>query len=291
MASDDCCASGLVPSGTFFRSYDAVTYTDMSFPASVSAFRLDTYEITVGRFRSFVATYPGNLPAAGAGKNPNDQSTPPDPGWDPAWNTIMPATQSALASAVGSCGDAGTWTPTPTPRDNVAMDCITWFEAFSFCIWDGGRLPTEAEWNYAAAGGGAADGQRVYPWSTPSTSATIDYSYANYNCLGGDCATPMASFIFAVGTDDPKGNGKWGQADLAGNVWELVVDWYATPYAVSPCDNCADFSDASAGEGLRATRGGSAYYEPSDLLASGRSAHLPGGRSIDIGARCASPTP
>ena len=275
-------------SGTFYRSYDAVTYTDKTFLASVSAFRLDTYEITVGRFRAFVEQYPGNLPAAGAGKNPTDASNPPDPGWDASWNTTsMPASQTALRSAIGSC-TAGTWTDMPSGRDDVAMGCITWFEAFAFCIWDGGRLPTEAEWNYAAAGGGGADGQRAYPWSSPPTSTTLDYTYANYNCLGGDCATPMASYIFGVGTDAPKGNGKFGQADLAGNVWEYVTDWYASPYAVNPCNNCADFSDASAAGGTRTTRGGSAYYEPADLLTSARSNHMPGSRSIDVGARCAS---
>jgi sulfatase modifying factor 1 len=283
-ATEPCCAAGSVLAGTFFRSYDDVTYTDASFTASVAAFELDTYEITVGRFRAFVAAYPGNLPAAGAGKNPNDTSMPPDPGWDPSWNTTsMPASQAALESAIGSCA-GGTWTVAAGGRDNVAMTCISWFEAFAFCIWDGGRLPTEAEWNYAAAGGAE---QRAYPWSMPPMSTTIDYSYANYNCIGGNCSQPMASDILAVGTDDAKGDGKYGQADLAGNVWEFVVDWYASPYAINPCYNCADFSDASAAGGVRVTRGGSAYYEPPDLLASARSNHAPGGRSVDIGARCA----
>src|SRR5262245_57064468 len=54
MASTDCCESPLVPGGTFKRSYDGVGYTDVSKVATVSDFRLDMFEVTVGRFRRFV---------------------------------------------------------------------------------------------------------------------------------------------------------------------------------------------------------------------------------------------
>jgi sulfatase modifying factor 1 len=56
-----------------------VTFTDRSYPVTVSDFRLDAYEITVGRFRKFVAAYSQNMLPTGAGKNPNNAS---DPGWD-----------------------------------------------------------------------------------------------------------------------------------------------------------------------------------------------------------------
>ena len=52
---------------------------------------------------------------------------------------------------------------------------MNWFESYAFCIWDGGFLASEAEWNYAAAGGSE---QRYYPWSSPATSTTIDGTYA-----------------------------------------------------------------------------------------------------------------
>jgi hypothetical protein len=60
----DCCASSVVPGGTFNRGNDA------SYPATVSTFRLDTYEITVGRFRTFVAAYARGVIPPGAGKLP-----------------------------------------------------------------------------------------------------------------------------------------------------------------------------------------------------------------------------
>ena len=66
--TDDCCASPLVPGGTFNRD------NDPNYPATVSDFRLDKYEITVGRFRAFVNAGMGtqaNPPAAGSDANPN----------------------------------------------------------------------------------------------------------------------------------------------------------------------------------------------------------------------------
>src|SRR6185503_5212427 len=105
------------------------------------------------------------------------------------------------------------------------MNCVSWFEAFAFCAWDGGRLPTETEWNYAAAGGNE---QRVYPWG-----ANIDLTKASYDCAGDGSGTGTPNCMFSdmlpVGSRSPQGDGKWGQADLAGNVWEWTLDWGATP--------------------------------------------------------------
>lgn len=106
------------------------------------------------------------------------------------------------------------------------MACIDWYTAFAFCAWDGGRLATEAEWTYAAAGGNE---QRAYPWG----SAVPDNTYAIFNGSLQDVGKA------------PKGNGKWGQADLAGNVWEWVLDFrYGTSPRdyLMPCDNCASLA-------------------------------------------------
>jgi sulfatase modifying factor 1 len=74
-ANANCCQIAMVPGGTFYRDYDAATdlYNDMSHPATVSAFVLDRYEVTVGRFRTFVAAgmgTQGNPPAPGTGAHP-----------------------------------------------------------------------------------------------------------------------------------------------------------------------------------------------------------------------------
>ena len=261
-----CCASSVVPGGTFYRSYDGVTYTDQRYPATVSDFRLDQYEITVGRFRQFLAGYPGNLPSAGDGKNPHN---PTDPGWDPSWNASMPADATALAAALQCDLVSGTWTA--SANDNLPVNCITWFDAFAFCIWDGGRLPTEAEWNYASAGGSE---QRVYPWSSPPTADAVDDSYAVY--CGGSCTAADR-----VGAKSPLGDGKWGQADLGGNVSEWLLDGDAS--WLTTCDDCADTAD----ELNRVVHGGGFDDDATYLLSAARLTVGRPARTPRIGARCA----
>jgi formylglycine-generating enzyme required for sulfatase activity len=77
------------------------------------------------------------------------------------------------------------------------------------------------------------------------------------------------------------GNGKWGQADLAGNMWEWVLDWYAS--YPNPCNNCANFT-ASA---VRVVRGGGFGVNASGLLSSFRVSVTPSDRGSSVGARCA----
>src|SRR5207245_2315251 len=100
------------------------------------------------------------------GKNPNDAS---DPGWDPGGSGSMPATSADLQKDLG-CSSYATWTSVPASNETTPINCVSWYVAFAFCSWDGGRLPTEAEWNFASAGGTL---QRAYPWSSPSTSIAL----------------------------------------------------------------------------------------------------------------------
>lgn len=258
--ASDCCASALVPGGTFNRDNNA------AYPATISDFRLDTYEVTVGRFRQFIAGYAENLPASGSGKNPNN---PADTGWDAAWNASLPADVAALRDRFRACGER-TWTDTPGDNEALPINCLSWFEAFAFCVWDQGRLPTEAEWNYAAAGGAE---QRTYPWSVPPSSTTIDKTYATYD-------GPVAP----VGSKSPKGDGRWGHADLSGGVFEWVQDFSAV-YPV-PCVDCAVLGPVPT-PALRGDRGGSYWSVPIQLMTSYRGQVMPAQRQGNLGVRCA----
>ena len=276
---EDCCASPLVTGGTYYRSSDAVDYRDESNPATVSDFRLDRFEVTVGRFRAFVEASEGTQvdpPQAGAGVHPFN----PASGWDESWNSYLAVDALALSNALLCDSIYGTWTPTAGANEQLPINCVNWYEAFAFCAWDGGWLPTESEWNYAAGGGAE---QRFYPWSSPAKDITIDGTYAVYHCIGDGSAMDDCGFsdIRSVGSRSPKGDGLWGQADLGGSMLEWNLDLYDT--YVNPCDNCTNLTVASN----RVLRGGGWTSNLHGLRSSYRNSHPPTTRYHSFGFRCA----
>ncbi len=269
--NESCCTSQILPKGTYNRS------NDPAYPATVSDFRLDRFEITVGRFRKFLASYPADKPKLGDGEHPSI----PGSGWQESWNANLAADQAGLTMAVNCDAQYQTWTVGDGGgNENKPMNCIDWYEAFSFCAWDGGRLPTEAEWNYAAAGGAE---QRNYPWG----DAAPDMTRAVYDCTGdGSAAETCASTdILNVGSTSAKGDGKWGQADLAGGVMEWNLDWNIDPYSVSQCNDCAAVSQDGAS--YRVLRGGSWNLPDSFLLSSARYFGVLVSHVKYVGVRCA----
>jgi formylglycine-generating enzyme len=298
--TSDCCSSPTVTgnsgSPAFYRSYDGVDgglYTSKDDPATVSTLRLDAYEVTVGRFRNFVNAVRNDSytppPGSGIHTHLNDGSGLAavdtdagayESGWLTAWNANLQPTDANL-----QCDPTyQTWTTSPTAPgadDHRPINCVNWYEAYAFCIWDGGFLPSEAEWNYAAAGG---DDQREYPWPDVDTTGDasppdISCSFANYSPSG--MPPCFAAGPNDVGSESPMGDGLYGQSDLAGNVWEWVLDAYA-PY-VYTCDNCANLGSAP----LRVTRGGSFSLVGTALLSSYRGNNDPTTRDSSIGVRCA----
>ncbi len=279
--NEDCCQAVPIPGGTYYRSYDGVTFNDMGHPATLSSFVLDKYEVTVGRFRAFVKAGFGTQmspPMADAGAHPTLAGS----GWDSGWNTLLAANTTELVDAI-KCNTAyQTWTDAPGDNENKPITCVTWPEAMAFCIWDGGYLPTEAEWNYAASGGSE---QRVYPWSSPASSTAVDCTYANYyvdSPAGTFCVDGVRGGTNRVGSQSPKGDGRWGHADLAGSAWEWMLDWHATAYS-TPCNDCANLTPST----LRVVRGGSFLDNAPFLRAAGRGNLTPTDRGDVIGFRCA----
>jgi len=294
IGTDDCCSIATpIPGGAFFRSYDVATdgmYSSAIYPATVSAFVLDKYEVTVGRFRAFVAAGGGTQahpPTGGAGAH----ARIPGSGWDASWDGDLVSDAAALGAALQCDAQYQTWTPAPGTNEDLPINCVTWYEAAAFCAWDGGYLPTEAEWNYAAAGGAE---QRAYPWSSPAGSLTADCAHANYDVDGGPdyCVPGINGAVAAmnrVGSESPSGDGAWGHSDLGGNAWEWTLDWYAPSYV----DPCADCSNLASGD-HRVIRGGDFSHAEEYMRTGNRSLStadnaLPSSRTRDVGFRCARP--
>ncbi len=284
-SNESCCTSLPVPGGT--------VQLDSTHTATVSDYKLDKYEITVGRFRKFVdAVVGGWTPTAGAGKHTHlnggsglsNGSGGYEPGWDVAWNTNLPTAKATWDGSTGLACDSNyqTWTNAAGANEKRPINCTNWYQTAAFCIWDGGFLPSEAEWQYAAAGGSEG---RHYPWgaTAPGANAVL----AVYGCFwaGTGSCTGVAN-IAPVGSLD-SGRGKWGHSDLAGNVLEWTLDGYVDPYASTHSTDYAGVAPAA----YPVFRGGAFNAPGSALLTSQRYSNPRASRDAVVGARCARSIP
>jgi formylglycine-generating enzyme required for sulfatase activity len=286
-ANENCCTSLPVTGGTFYRSYDGAAYSDQTHPATVSSYKLDKYETTVGRFRVFVnAWVNGWRPAAGAGKHThlnggsglaNSASAGTyEAGWDATWEAGIATAAAGWDTNLACEAPYSTWTPTAGNNEKRPINCASWYEAYAFCLWDGGFLPSDAEWNYAAAGGAE---QRPYPWGSTAPGANADLAVYGcfYNGTGMCTAVTNLGLVGSV----PAGAGKYGQVDLAGNLAEWNLDRNGT--LSTACNDCTYVGTTMGG----VNRGGAFYLAASNLLVSHAGSNVGSDRNSGIGARCA----
>jgi formylglycine-generating enzyme required for sulfatase activity len=173
-------------------------------------------------------------------------------------------------------------------KQNHPITCVTWEMADGYCKANGGRLPTEAEWEFATRG---PDG-RVYPWGDdPPTAKHLNACDAQ--CLAWGKAHKVELTALDKGDDGypttapvgsyPAGRSRFGPYDVVGNVGEWVADWYGEYKA----DAAQNPTGPASGE-RRVIRGGAwnAGFE-TWLHPSYRYAQVPTAQSYGIGFRCA----
>ncbi len=227
----DCVVEPLMvslPAGTFLMGSPAGVGNDDEHPqhqVTLSAFQIDKSEVTVAQYTVF---YNQLIPTQKCNKPNSDNMKCAQPG----------TTQACNWGVVG--------------KEQHPINCVDWFQASAYCQWAhmGGRLPTEAEWEYAARSGGKA---QIYPWGDAAPTC----SFANYFTCNSDST--------AVTCSHPSGNSSQGACDLAGNGYEWCWDWQGAYSATAQTDPIGPYLG-----NYRVLRGGGWEDPPEALRAAMR---------------------
>jgi formylglycine-generating enzyme required for sulfatase activity len=224
-----------IPAGTFrMGTDDGLPYEGPAHVVSVSAFELDRYEVTNARFAAFVARSGYVTEAERLG-----------------WSGVFVPAQHAWQVVPGA-----SWKHPQGPRSSLTGRArqpvvhVSYADALAYCTAAGGRLPTEAEWEWAARGGLR---DKRYPWGDSfSPGGRLMANTWQGLFPQRDLGTDGQRGVGPVGRFPPNG---YGLYDMAGNVWEWTADWFAADYYARSAGARDPRGPATGRE--RVTRGGS----------------------------------
>ncbi len=272
-----------IPGGQFSMGSDSASESICSLPGVtrdavpihpvyVDGFWMDETEVTNAQFAEFVRATeyvtvaeqkptqeefptapPENLVAGSTVFTPTSQAVPLD-NYFRWWNYVVGADWQHPA---GPGSDL-------TGRENYPVVQIAYEDAAAYAKWAGKRLPTEAEWEFAARGGRTGD---LYAWGNelqPGGKFQANIYQGDFPVEGGDAGTDGFQGIAPVKQYSPNA---FGLYDVAGNVWEWTSDWYRPDYyqtladqggvAKNPQGPESSFDPAEPQEKKRVHRGGS----------------------------------
>jgi eukaryotic-like serine/threonine-protein kinase len=265
------CPAGMVriPGGKFFMGADDGTpEEEPAHKVALSPYCLDAYEVTTADYKT--CSDDGECRRAGT---TND------------WDGITTREREAYDALCNIRDLEG--------KARHPINCVDWRMAADYCHARGDRLPTEAEWEFAARG---PDG-RKYPWGDEEPSEKL------INACGSECVSwgkehglkltamykaddgwptsaPVGSF--------PEGRSRYGVYDIVGNVWEWVADWYgAYEGSAGGNDPKANPAGPPSGKAKVIRGGGFGNFDPTCVRPSFRFRAAPSSRSYATGFRCA----
>lgn len=212
----------------------------------VDGFKIDKYEVTNAEYKEFLdwVKQNGDASVRHSTQPENKDHTPR------YWKNFRPAVLKKTGMAELQHFDDDTF-----KQPNQPVVGIDWYSAYAYAKWAGKRLPTETEWELAAAG---PDGN-LWPWGN-------EFAFDKVNSGGYEHKGERDGAIYLADVDSyPEGVSHYGVYNMAGNAWEFV--------------------DQKDGSDIVIKGGGSSSY-PSSVTTASRKVYEPTFKSFNIGFRC-----
>jgi sulfatase modifying factor 1 len=281
-AGSDTSVNGMVfiPGGNFMMGADNDQASADEYPrhpVTVHSFYMDATEVTNAQFKKFVDAT-GYITTAERKPDWEELKKSLPPGTPKPPDSVMIPASLVFKTTSGPVdlndfNQWWSWVPGAdwkhpegpgsgiTGRENFPVTQVSWFDAVAYCKWAGKRLPTEAEWEFAARGGLK---DQIYPWGNEHVNAGKakanswegSFPYFNAKKDGYVTVAPVKSYL----------PNNYGLFDMAGNVWEWCNDWYDANYyktfsltnsTTDPTGPTKSFDPEESFTAKRSLRGGS----------------------------------